>query len=143
MAGNEQLGRCAYRCDHDTPDHQIVGVHFANGITADLTMTAFDTGRWIRIYGTEGVLEGWSEGKGGDGAPSIELRPHFGTAEDIAVQEMDSGDYQGHGGGDFGLIHALPALLEDDTQDFIEGHRIGFAAEVAAKGNGVVAMGRR
>ena len=135
-------GRCAYRCDHDTPDHQVVGMHFANGITADLTMTAFDTGRWIRVYGTEGVLEGWSEGRGGDVAPMIELRPHFGTSEEIPVEEMESGDYQGHGGGDFGLIHALPGLLEDDTQDFIEGHRIGFAAEVAAKGNRVVELGR-
>jgi predicted dehydrogenase len=131
-------GRCAYRCGHDTPDHQVVGVHFANGITADLTMTAFDTGRWIRIYGTEGVLEGLSEGVGGE--PSIQIRPHDGAALDIPVQEQDSGDYQGHGGGDFGLIHALPALLADDSQDFIEGHRIGFAAALAAKENRVVSL---
>ncbi len=136
-------GRCAYRCDHDTPDHQVVGVHFANGITADLTMTAFDTGRWIRIYGTEGVLEGWSDGKAKDGSPSIEIRPHEGGAETIPVEELESGDYQGHGGGDFGLIHALPALLEDDSQDFIEGHRIGFAAALAAKEGRAVTDGAR
>lgn len=133
-------GRCAYRCDHDTPDHQVVGVHFENGITADLTMTAFDTGRWIRIYGTEGVLEGLSEGAGGDGAPTIQLRTHDGESVDIPVQEQESGDYQGHGGGDFGLIHALPELLADDSQDFIEGHRIGFAAALAAKENRAVAL---
>ncbi|QTN33316.1 Gfo/Idh/MocA family oxidoreductase [Akkermansiaceae bacterium] len=131
-------GRCAYRCDHDTPDHQVVGVHFENGITADLTMTAFDTGRWIRIYGTAGVLEAWSEGMGGDGEPSIQLRPHGGQPQCIAVQSQDSGDYHGHGGGDFGLIHSLPELLADGSQDFIEGHRIGFAADLAAKENRVV-----
>jgi len=133
-------GRCAYRCGQDTPDHQVVGVHFANGITADLTMTAFDTGRWMRVYGTEGVLEGLSEGEGGDGAPSIQIRPHNGAPIDIPVQDHDAGDYQGHGGGDFGLIHALPELLTEDSQDFIEGHRIGFAAAVAAKENRVVSL---
>lgn len=28
-------------------------------------------------------------------------------------------------GGDFGLIHALPSLLDGEPADFIEGHRIG------------------
>ncbi len=133
-------GRCAYRCGQDTPDHQVVGMHFENGITADLTMTAFDTGRWIRIYGTEGVLEGLSEGEGGDGAPLIRIRPQDGKWTEIPLQEQDTGDYHGHGGGDFGLIHALPELLADDSQDFIEGHRIGFAAALAAKENRVVSL---
>lgn len=131
-------GRCAYRCDHDTPDHQVVGVHFKNGITADLTMTAFDTGRRIRIYGTEGILEGATDADGRE--PWIESRPHEGTTEIIPIIEQEAGDHQGHGGGDFGLIHALPALLAEGSQDFIEGHRIGFAAALAARENRAVSL---
>lgn len=135
-------GRCAYRCGQDTPDHQVVGVRFGNGITADLTMTAFDTGRRIRVYGTEGILKGAT---GADGRePWIECRAHEGETETIEIEDRNLGGYQSHGGGDFGLIEALPALLADETSDprnFIEGHRIGFAAALASAGDRVVAPG--
>lgn len=122
-------GRCAYRCGHDTPDHQVLSMQFENGLTADLSMTAFDTGRRIRIYGTEGILEGAIHADGRD--PWVECRPHDGETQSVEIAEQSTEGYQGHGGGDFGLIEALPSLLENeetDPVDFIEGHRIAFAA---------------
>ena len=123
-------GRCVYRCGHDTPDHQVVSMRFANGITAGLTMTAFDTGRRIILYGTQGILTGAIHADGRE--PWIEFRPHGGGIESIAIVEQQTGGYAGHGGGDFGLIHALPSLLSGEPADFIEGHRIGFAAARSA-----------
>ncbi|MBK1828999.1 Gfo/Idh/MocA family protein [Haloferula rosea] len=127
-------GRCVYHCGQDTPDHQVVSMQFASGITADLTMTAFDTGRRIRIYGTQGILEGAMHADGRD--PWIECRMHEGETTALEIVEQDTGGYQGHGGGDFGLIEALPALLDADAADsrqFTEGHRIAFAAARAAE----------
>ncbi|MFK7849346.1 MAG: Gfo/Idh/MocA family protein [Akkermansiaceae bacterium] len=134
-------GRCVYHCGQDTPDHQVVGMKFKNGVTADLTMTAFDTGRRIRIYGTKGVLQGAT---GADGRDCwLESKPHEGEVENVTIEAQEAGEYEGHGGGDFGLIDALPELLSAGTTgkaDFIEGHRIGFAADVAAKENRVVLL---
>lgn len=123
-------GRCAYHCGQDTPDHQVVAMRFANGITATLTMTAFDTGRRIRIHGTEGILEGALHADGRE--PWIECRLHEGETTAVPVEDAAAGGYGGHGGGDFGLIHALPALLAGPAEDFTEGHRIAFAAAASA-----------
>lgn len=135
-------GRCAFRCDQDTPDHQIVAVAFENGVTATLTMTAFDAGRRLRIHGTRGILQG---ALGADGRPPwLEFRPHFGgEAENVPIVETAASGYQGHGGGDFGLIEALPRLLEDPVSgasEYIDGHRIAFAADRAAKESRTVCM---
>ncbi len=126
-------GRCAYRCGQDTPDHQVVSMRFANRITASLTMTAFDTGRRIRVHGTAGILEGalHADGRG----PWIECRLHEGETDAVAVEATAASGYGGHGGGDFGLIDALPELLTGASSDFTEGHRIAFAAAAAAEEN--------
>lgn len=127
-------GRCAYRCDQDTPDHQVVAMQFANGITANLTMTAFDTGRRIRVFGTRGLLEGALHADNRE--PWIECRLHEGGIEAVPIDEQDTGGYHGHGGGDVGLIEALPSLLANARTkgpDFLEGHRIAFTAAMAVE----------
>ena len=133
-------GRCAYHCGQDTPDHQVVAMQFANGVTANLTMTAFDTGRRIRIHGTTGILEGAMDADGRE--PWIELKKHRGEVSPLTIEEPDTEGYEGHGGGDFGLIEALPGLLsatgEGRPRDFIEGHRIAFAAAQSATTRNVV-----
>lgn len=125
-------GRCAWRCGQDTPDHQVVSMQFASGVTATLTMTAFDTGRRIRLHGTQGIIEGATHADGRE--PWIECRLHEGETTAIPIDDTPTEGYAGHGGGDFGLIEALPGLLASDEADYIEGHRIAFeAAAIAAR----------
>jgi predicted dehydrogenase len=51
-------GRCVYRCGNNALDHQVVSMLFEENITCTFTMTAFESGRQIEIYGTKGVLKG-------------------------------------------------------------------------------------
>jgi predicted dehydrogenase len=80
---NSPWGRCGYRCDNDVVDHQVLACELENGITATHTMTAFDAGRGIEIYGTLASLKGgtpYSEA----GAPELWLRHHVTVTETSA-----------------------------------------------------------
>lgn len=129
-------GRCAYHCDNDAVDHQIVAAEMANGITATLTMTAFDQGRTIEIHGTEGSLRGGAPYHEA-GAPELWFRPHHGgKAEPLPIVAPDDAGYAGHGGGDFGLVDALDSLFRGSKAlapglDGLAGHRLAFLAEEA------------
>lgn len=129
-------GRCVYHCDNDVVDHQVLACEFANGITATHTMTAFDYGRAIELYGTHATLKGgipYQEA----GAPELWLRHHDnGRIEPIEIPRPDDGGYAGHGGGDFGLIQALHSLFCGPDAltpglDGLAGHRLAFLAETS------------
>ncbi|MBA4317369.1 MAG: hypothetical protein C0412_03115 [Flavobacterium sp.] len=51
-------GKCVYHCNNNALDHQVISMELEEGITATFTMTAFESGRHIEIYGTEGVIKG-------------------------------------------------------------------------------------
>ncbi len=129
-------GRCVYHCDNDVVDHQVLACELTNGITATHTMTAFDCGRGIEVYGTLAAL------KGGDpyseaGAPELWLRNHAaGNIEPVEIHEQDDAGYAGHGGGDWGLVDALDGLFRGANAlppglDGLAGHRLAFLAEEA------------
>ena len=129
-------GRCVYQCDNDVVDHQVLACELSNGITATHTMTAFDSGRTIEIYGTLAALKGgvpYSEA----GAPELWLRHHVdGDIEPIDVMEKNDGGYSGHGGGDWGLVNALERLFRGPNAlppglDGLDGHRLAFLSEEA------------
>lgn len=129
-------GRCVYRCDNDVVDHQVVACELANGITATHTMTAFDSGRGIEIYGTLAALKGGSPYQEA-GAPELWLR-HHATDAITPVEIARPGDdgYAGHGGGDRGMIEALGELFRGEKAlpaglDGLAGHRLAFLAEKA------------
>ncbi len=139
---NSPWARNAFSCDNDVVDHQVVNMEFANGATAALTMTAFDMGRTIEIYGTKASL------RAGDAIKShfdkdIVIRHHLsGEIENLTLPDLPEEDYKGHGGGDYGLVEALNALITGDSvdgtiQQTIESHRIGFAAEASRLANGL------
>ena len=128
-------GRCAWKCDNDVVDHQVVNMDFANGSTASLTMTAFDLGRSIEIFGTKGTLHGGDQLKRSSGC-NITIRDHAtGEIEKINLEELTDNGYQGHGGGDYGVINALDGIIRGEgaesslIENAIEGILIGFAAE--------------
>jgi len=128
-------GRCAWRCDNDVVDHQVVAVEMDDGSTATVTMSAFDEGRHLVVHGTEGTLRG-----GVDWERPGEWRLSFRTldspvAEDVPLGSRPTGGYDGHGGGDRGLVEALAELFADDVDPAalidasLEGHLIAFGAE--------------
>lgn len=129
-------GRCVYHCDNDAVDHQVLACELDNGITATHTMTAFDSGRGIEIYGTLASLKGgtpYSEA----GAPELWLRHHdTEKIEAIEIARPEDSGYAGHGGGDFGLVNALDSLFRGPSAlapglDGLAGHRLAFLAEQA------------
>lgn len=129
-------GRCAYRCDNDVVDHQVLECQLENGVTATHTMTAFDSGRSIEIYGTLAALKG---GRPYEEAGSHELwlRHHLrGEIEPVEIEQPSGEEYEGHGGGDHGLIAAMHGLFRGESAlepglDGLAGHRLAFLAEEA------------
>jgi predicted dehydrogenase len=130
-------GRCVYRCDNDAVDRQVLLFEFESGLTGTFTMTAFESGRHLAIYGTRGVLKGGETYRKQFGAHLV-LLPHEGEAIRYTVQAEDGG-YELHGGGDAGLVQALyremtaaPGQpLEAAISSTVHSHIIGFAAEEA------------
>ena len=129
-------GRCAYACDNDVVDHQVVNMSFADGSTASFTMTAFNKGgdRVTRIFGTHGEVYGTGD----------KIEHHdFLTGETKGV-DINAGGHTlagGHGGGDGGLMESfIDAVAENDQgkiltgpDESLETHLMVFAAERARK----------
>ncbi len=138
-------GRCVYKCDNDVVDHQQVMMEFESGASATLSMTAFDSGRTIEIFGTKASL------RGGDAIKQqfdtdLLIRNHYdGKVEKINLPKPEETEYAGHGGGDYGLIKALSGIIHGTCsnttssliESSIEGHIIGFSAEKSRLKGGV------
>ena len=141
-------GRCVYRCDNDAVDHQVVQLQFAGGLTASFTMTAFESGRHIEIYGTKGKLRAGPYIREGYGEGDIVVRYLDGREDDVYDSQPEEGGYASHGGGDAGIMHALydemqkgdPAEMTSSLEVSVESHRIAFAAEEARKRRQVVLL---
>ena len=129
------FGACAYHAGNDVVDHQVVNMEFEGGVTASLSMNAFNYGgRYIRIFGTKGELYA----NASDKAVTVFS---FDTREWVrhSVTETDESIAGGHGGGDDGIIAELYDYLSDNYTGFcaasidvsVKNHMIGFAAERA------------
>jgi predicted dehydrogenase len=130
-------GRCVYRCDNDAVDHQVLAMEFEGGVTGTFTMTAFERGRHIELYGTRGVLKGGETYRNHFGTHLV-FFPHEGEPVRYTVQAEDGG-YELHGGGDAGLVNALYGeMTQPDDQPLAAGlestlhsHVLAFGAEAA------------
>ena len=141
----KNYGVCVYHSDNDVVDHQVVQMEFEGGVTASLTVNAFNRGgRYIRIYGTKGELYAFMASK------EIELY----TFEDkkktsVSLDEMDEHITGGHGGGDAGIVNEMyeyfcgnyTGFRAADIQVSVKNHMIGFAAEEARLSGTVVSLG--
>ena len=124
-------GRCVYRCDNDVADHQTVHMLFETGITGSFTVSAFTDRcyRTVKITGTAGQIEGnMAENK-------LLLQPLGGQGRVIDLNAPDEA-FSGHGGGDYGLLDSLFALLDAGRADgltsveaSVESHVMALAAE--------------
>ncbi len=132
-------GRCVFGgCDNNVPDHQTAQFEFEKGKTATFTVTAFDSGRNIEIYGTKGSLKGGHTLKHqADTGADIIVMDHFSGNKTIHKVNINAGGYDGHGGGDHGLVSNLynemtkenPDDMSSSISQSIESHIMGFAAE--------------
>ena len=124
-------GRCVWHCDNDVVDHQVLALEFSDGLTATFTMTAFDNGRRLTIHGTEAVLRGGPGLPDGPENAELWIRDHrTGEIETIDIPADTAPGYEGHGGGDFGLINSLDHLITTAPPDeWFQSHLISFAAE--------------
>lgn len=137
-------GKCVYRAGNDVVDHQIVNMQFDNGTTASLTMTAFDTGRHLQLFGTKASLRGGDTVKAEHGCDIILRHHRSAEIEKITLEPLASGDgYEGHGGGDYGLMDSLDKIIAGEAdqstliEHAIEGHLIGFKAEESRLKQGI------
>jgi predicted dehydrogenase len=131
-------GRCVYSCDNTAVDHQVVAMEFEGDITATFTMTAFDEGRSIEIFGTKARLFGGTAYKEicGDDIVVVDHAEEKQTRHRIT---FDDQGYAGHGGGDAGLMRALheemrrpdPEQMLSSIHTSVMSHAMGFAAEQA------------
>ena len=122
-------GRCVYHCDNDVVDHQVVNMEFASGATASFTMNAFtnDQGRFIKIMGTKGVIEGSAD----------DNIIHYVNYLDQVRHTVRVKPAGGHGGGDEGIMRDFVRLIRDDDADggrtaadkSVESHLMALAAE--------------
>lgn len=139
-------GRDAFQCDNDQPDHQVLLLNYKGGLTGTFTMTAFEEGRHIEIYGTKARLRAGAFYKQ-SGCGEIVVTPHFGEARKIDLTAAEQG-YAGHGGGDWGLMQSLygdmtggePELKSSSIQQSVHSHLIAFAAEHARRTGEVISL---
>ena len=135
-------GLCAYHCDNDVVDHQVVTMEFDGGVTATLTVNAFNKGgRYIRIYGTKGEMFAHMK--------ENEIKLYDFESKETTIiptkQALETID-GGHGGGDGGIVRELYEYLSGNYTGFraadvdisVRNHMIGFAAEEARHGHCVV-----
>lgn len=129
-------GRCVYACDNTVVDRQVLALDFGSGKTATFTMTAFDSGRNLEIMGTRACL------RGGDflhrelGCDLL-LREHDGGGVQKFNLPVPQGGYDGHAGGDVGLVSQLHhEMTHGEAEDMkssltksLESHLMAFAAE--------------
>lgn len=141
------FGKCVFFCDvhknSSVVDHQMVQMHFANGVDASLRMLfAGEPGRRIQLFGTHGevVMDEITD--------TIEIKRYGEEVEvlkiaDLQKQLLGKGGY-GHGGGDEGLINDLYDILTDQKKDYtsltesVESHLIGVNAEISRLNGGIL-----
>ena len=139
-------GRCAYNCDNDVVDHQVVNMQFGHDQYVTFTMTAFGKGgRFTRIMGTRGEL---TCDMNDSSVTFFDLLGNTTTEILGKNTEFDSAITGGHGGGDEGIMWDLYEFLANnnpsnsitDIAVSAANHLICFAAEESRHNNTVIDM---
>ena len=136
-------GRCVWKCDNDTVDHQSVLIEFEDGTTATHNMVGGTAkpSRAIHLLGTHGEIQGVLE-ENRYVVRHIDPRPGHEYAEEVVDLNVSGdmhGAFGGHAGGDLRLVadfvHAVrgePRSISATTlEDSLSGHLMGFYADRA------------
>ena len=140
-------GRCVYRCDNDAVDHQVVSMKFRREITAGFTMTAFEYGRSICIYGTRGNLKGGEFHKEMTGY-ELTFTEHVNQEKKSWKLDFIDEGYDSHGGGDYGYVDtwyeqlssASSENLQSSIHESVESHVMAWAAEESRISDKTISM---
>jgi len=131
-------GRCAYQCDNDVVDHQVVSMEFEDGVTAIFSMSSFtpEISRSIKIMGTKGQIKAHQDS-------DTLIVSDFSTCTDRVYPVTYE---SGHGGGDKGIMDAFCRYIcgDNDIPEIseigisTENHLLCFAAEESRLNSGKV-----
>lgn len=122
-------GRCVYVCGNNVVDHQTVNLLYANGVTANLTMSAFTEkcDRKINVMGARGQICG-SMGEG-------QLTCMDFASGEVSVVKVNT-SFAGHGGGDERLMKDFLSVVRGEkpasrssADASVESHLMALAAE--------------
>ncbi len=137
-----EYGKCAFKCDNDVVDHQTVNMLFEDNVTVTFTMNGFNEGgRFIHIMGTKGEVRAALDGRTPITVYSFETKET--TTIDIIAKD---GIWNGHGGGDAGIVETLYQYLCGDyrgssissIKTSCDNHLLVFAAEKSRETDTVV-----
>ena len=128
-----QIGRCAFECDNNVVDHQVVNLQYDDGVTGAFTMSSFcEGGRRTIVHGSRGILRGDMD------AGVIRWMDFLTDTWHVIDLNKSSGDINdGHGGGDALLMKDWLAAIRTGDQsrvltgpdESLETHLTTFAAE--------------
>ncbi len=132
---HSDYGRCVWKMDNDVVDHQIVNLQLEDHVTVSFTMTGFNEiqTRKIRVMCTEGEI--WGDFEAND----LHWQRYHEERHDIDLNALTD-DFDGHGGGDAGLMHDVVRYYRGDDFDSssittiarsAESHYVAFAAEAS------------
>ena len=140
-------GRCAYECDNDVVDNQVVNMEFEGGKTASFSMIAFTEKLCVRqttVFGTKGQLTC----NDSQFIAQFDFLQKTTTTHDCAQVATEGQQYGmgGHGGADYHLMNNwVTAVATEDwskvgttADDALASHLLVFAAEDARKGGTVI-----
>ena len=152
LKGNNNYGRCVWKCDHTVVDHQSVMLQFADGATGTLNMIggAAKPERNIHIIGTRGEIKGVFDDSRYV-VRAVDTASEAGWREetvDLGIGGDKSGANGTHGGGDLRLAEDFVRVLQGKTpsisctsiEDSVNGHLAVFRAEKARKTGTVVPL---
>lgn len=131
-------GRCVFLCPVEKVDHQLVQMHFKNGVDASLSMVyGAEPGRRIVFYGTHGEMTI------DERREEIELARYGEEKQIISLKTLLEGG-NSHGGGDSVIIRELYGVVTGELQaetpleESVESHLMGIAAEESRLQGGVL-----
>ncbi|XP_071840278.1 uncharacterized oxidoreductase SP_1686-like [Apostichopus japonicus] len=137
-------GKCAYECDNDVCDNQVVNMSFSGGATANLTMIAYTQRtcqRVVKIFGTKGEIRFDNQ--------ALQVYDFLsGKQETITLPSapQEKSSLQGHDGADYFTFHSFvkavqtndPSLILSGPDDSLASHLLVFAAEKSRRQNRIV-----
>lgn len=138
-------GRCAFKCNNDTADHQTVLVKFKSGAVGShcLTGGAAFSQRIIRVIGTKGEINGVFEQQKFTVSYINPTEKDDHTDRVLDLSDKCSASVK-HGGGDYALVEDFVKYIRDEKtsvsctsiDDSVAGHLAVFCADESMKNGG-------